>query len=66
VNSNSVLNVKVEGGGTQVVAHAGLHSLGRFADRVGLPVALSAALKWSTTAEHPETITPAQPTNSRE
>ena len=47
VNSNSVLNVKVEGGGTQVVAHAGLHSLGRFADRVGLPAALSTAIKWS-------------------
>jgi hypothetical protein len=45
VNSNSVLNVKVEGDRTQVVAHAGQHSLGRFADRVGLPAALSAAIK---------------------
>jgi hypothetical protein len=47
VNSNSVLNVGVEGGGTQVVAHAGLHALGCFADRVGLPAALSTAIKWS-------------------
>ena len=47
MNSNSVLNVRVEGGGTQVVALAGLHSLGRFADRIGLPAAMSAAIKWS-------------------
>jgi Transposase DDE domain group 1 len=47
VNSNSTLNVVVEAGGTQVVAHAGLHALGRFADRVGLPAALSAAVPWT-------------------
>jgi len=31
----------VEGGGDQVVAHVGLHALGRFADRLGLGDALS-------------------------
>ena len=46
VNGNSTLNVGVEAGGTQVVAHAGLHALGRFADRIGLPQALSAAVGW--------------------
>jgi hypothetical protein len=46
VNRNSVLSVGVEAGGTQVVAHAGLHALGRFADRVGLGTALSAAIPW--------------------
>ena len=47
VNRNSVTKVSVEGGGTQVVAHAGLHALGAFADRVGLGPALSAAIPWS-------------------
>ena len=47
VNRNSVLSVGVEAGGTQVVAHAGLHALGRFADRVGLGAALSAAVPWA-------------------
>jgi Transposase DDE domain group 1 len=37
----------VEAGGSQVVAHVGLHALGRFADRIGLPGALSAAIAWS-------------------
>jgi len=44
VNRNSTLNVGVEAGGTQVVAHAGLHALGRFADRIGLGASLSAAI----------------------
>ena len=36
VNRNGVMNVSVEAGGAQVVAHAGLHALGAFADRIGL------------------------------
>jgi hypothetical protein len=47
VNRNSTLSVDVEPGGTQVVAHAGLHALGCFADRVGLGQALSRAVPWS-------------------
>lgn len=47
MNGNSVLNVVVEPSGTQVVAHAGLHALGRFADRIGLGPALSTAIPWS-------------------
>jgi len=47
VNRNSVMNVGVEAGGTQVVAHAGLHALGRFADRIGLGASLSAAVPWA-------------------
>ena len=47
MNRNSVMNVVVEAGGTQVVAHAGLHALGRFADRIGLGPTLSAAVPWA-------------------
>jgi len=47
VNRNSTLSVDVEPGETQVVAHAGLHALGRFADRIGLGRALSTAVPWS-------------------
>ena len=47
VNRNSTLNVVVEAGGTQVVAHAGLHALGRFADRIGLGATLSTAIPWT-------------------
>ena len=47
MNGNSTLNVGVEPGGSQVVAHAGLHALGCFADRVGLGSALSAAVAWT-------------------
>ncbi len=47
MNRNSVMNVGVEAGGTQVVAHAGLHALGRFADRIGLGASLSAAIPWA-------------------
>ena len=42
-----MLNVGVEAGGTQVVAHAGLHALGRFADRIGLASSLSTAIPWT-------------------
>jgi hypothetical protein len=41
VNANSVVRVKVEGGGEQVVAHVGLHALGAFADRLGVGDSLS-------------------------
>ena len=47
MNRNSVMNVGVEAGGTQVVAHAGLHALGRFADRIGLGASLSTAIPWA-------------------
>lgn len=40
----STVAVKVEGGGEQVVAHVGLHALGRFGDRLGLGEELSAAV----------------------
>jgi hypothetical protein len=42
VNGNSTTRVVVEGSGEGVVAHVGLHALGRFADRLGLGDALSA------------------------
>ncbi|MCP4966021.1 MAG: hypothetical protein GY926_12395 [bacterium] len=38
--------MKVEPGGTGVVAHVGLHAVGAFADRLGLGNALSEALVW--------------------
>jgi hypothetical protein len=44
VNSNSTVAVVVENGGTQVVAHVGLHLLGSFADRLGLGDSLSTAI----------------------
>ena len=47
MNRNSTLSVGVEAGGTQVVAHAGLHALGRFADRIGLGATLSTAIPWT-------------------
>ena len=37
----------VGGAGTQIVAHAGLHALGRFADKIGVGAALSPAFPWS-------------------
>jgi hypothetical protein len=44
VNANSVVRVRVEGGGEQVVAHVGLHALGAFADRLGVGDSLSARI----------------------
>jgi hypothetical protein len=41
VNGTSVQRVKVESGGTDIVAHVGLHALGCFADRLGLGDSLS-------------------------
>ena len=46
MNGNSTRRVKVETGGTGVVAHVGLHAVGAFADRLGLGDALSAAIEW--------------------
>lgn len=46
MNANSTRNVAVEGGGSQVVGHVGLHALGAFADRLGVGEALSAAVGW--------------------
>ena len=40
MNGSSTRSVRVEGGGTQVVAYAGLHALGRFSDRIGLGAAI--------------------------
>ena len=44
MNSNSIVPVVVGTGGTQVVAHVGLHLLGSFADRLGLGDSLSTAI----------------------
>jgi len=46
MHGNSAVSLVVEPGGTQVVAHVGLHALGRFADRLGLGDALSARVPW--------------------
>jgi len=46
VNANSTRRVVVEPGGTGVVAHVGLHALGRFADRLGLGEVLSSVIPW--------------------
>lgn len=47
MNATSTRNVAVEAGGAQVVGHVGLHALGAFADRLGVPAALSEAVGWS-------------------
>ena len=47
MNANSTRNVVVESGGTQVVAHVGLHALGSFADRLEVGERLSSAVGWS-------------------
>ena len=47
VKSICTVPVVVEGGGEGVVAHVGLHCLGRFSDRLGLSDSLSAAVLWS-------------------
>jgi hypothetical protein len=44
VNATSTARLRVETGGEGVVAHAGLHCLGRFADRLGLADLLSARI----------------------
>ena len=47
MNANSTENVVVEGGGSQVVGHVGLHALGSFADRLGVGEAVSQAVGWN-------------------
>jgi Transposase DDE domain group 1 len=47
VNGNSTLSVGVEAGDRQVVAHVGLHALGRFADRLGFGARLSERIAWT-------------------
>ncbi|MBK6670707.1 MAG: transposase [Actinobacteria bacterium] len=44
MNGISTRRVKIESGGTGVVAHVGLHAVGSFADAVGLGDALSDAV----------------------
>lgn len=44
MNATSTTRLKVETGGEGVVAHVGLHALGRFADRLGLADLLSARI----------------------
>ena len=46
MNATSTRRVVVEAGGTQVVGHVGLHALGAFADRLGIPTVLSDAIGW--------------------
>ena len=46
MNGNSTRRVRVETGGSGVVAHVGLHAVGSFADRLGLGDALSGAVRW--------------------
>lgn len=46
VNGNSTRRVRVETGGTGVVAHVGLHAVGAFADRLGVGDVLSGAVRW--------------------
>ena len=45
MNATSTTRLKVETGGEGVVAHVGLHALGRFADRLGLAELLSARIQ---------------------
>ena len=52
MNGTSTARVKVEGGGTGVVSHVGLHALGAFADRLGLGHVLSEAIPQRPTLVH--------------
>jgi len=47
VEATSAVRVKVEGGGDGAVGLVGLHALGAFADRLGVPQALSAVVPWA-------------------
>jgi Transposase DDE domain group 1 len=47
MNSSSARRLVVEGGGRQVVGHAGLHALALFSDTVGVGAALSPAIPWT-------------------
>ena len=46
VKSNSVREVRVEGGGGGLVGLVGLHALGLFADRLGVGASLSCGVRW--------------------
>ena len=46
MKSNSVREVRVEGGGGGLVGHVGLHALGAFADRLGVGASLSSGVRW--------------------
>ncbi len=46
MKSNSVRQVRVEGGGGGLVGLVGLHALGAFADRFGVGASLSAGVRW--------------------
>ena len=46
MKSNSVREVRVEGGGGGLVGHVGLHALGAFADRLGAGASLSLGVRW--------------------
>jgi hypothetical protein len=48
MKATSTARVVVESGGNQVAAHAGLHALGAFADRLGLGAAISEAIVRTT------------------
>ena len=48
MNGNSTRPVHVTAGGSQVVAHVGLHALGSFADRIGLGDSLSSRFPWGS------------------
>ena len=43
----SAVPAVIEGGGEGAVGHVGLHALGSFADRLGVPETLSAAVPWA-------------------
>ena len=47
MRSNSVREVRVQGGGGGLVGHVGLHALGAFADRLGPAASLSPAVRWA-------------------
>ncbi len=47
MNRNSTLGVVVEAVDDQVVAHVGLHALGRFAERLGFGARLSERIGWA-------------------
>lgn len=47
MQATSALKVKIEAGGDGAVGHVGLHALGAFADRLGIPQALTAVVPWA-------------------
>ncbi len=46
MKGTSAQNVRIEGGGTGVTGHVGLHAIGALADQLGLGAALSARIPW--------------------